>query len=195
MSSCEKPGLVCETRLHNETECQWMSHTQRRRVHRVQSITRSCNGLLRSVPLPSSPKTAKKNRSKGNRFPTLPPIPSPPPAPATEMTHNPVYGGIPALPAYEEHIKWKQGCLSEHMQMWGTIGTMMSQEGSQWQLRASMTMCSEGCIWFIGRGTLETLGEGGGGGLYLKSNIAYILVHYTGSKTLRGPLSSIGSAP
>ena len=89
---------------------QSVSHTQRRWVHSVQSITRSCNGLLRSVPLPSSFKTAK-NRSNGHRFPTLPPIPlPPPPAPAIEMAHNPVYGGIPD-PPYVEHIK---GCLGEH---------------------------------------------------------------------------------
>ena len=50
--------------------------------------------------------TAKKNRSKSNRFPTPPQHPSPPPplAPGVEMTHNPVYEGIPAPPAYTEHI-------------------------------------------------------------------------------------------
>ena len=49
--------------------------------------------------------TAKKNRSKSNRFPTPPPLPSAPPllAPGVEMTHNPVYGGIPPPPAYMEH--------------------------------------------------------------------------------------------
>ena len=59
---------------------------------------------MRSVPFPSSCKTAKKNRSKGNKFPTLPPTPPPPSAPVLEMTHNLVYGGIPAPPAYVEHI-------------------------------------------------------------------------------------------
>ena len=41
---------------------------------------------------------AKKNRSKAHHSP-----PPPPSAPPIEMTHNPVYGGAAAPPAYVEH--------------------------------------------------------------------------------------------